>query len=48
MAGANSPITVVTEKKILQMLKCFEYLVLSPSLCMLVQLFSSIAMNSGY
>ena len=42
MAGVNS------EEELLQMRTCLECVVLSPSLYMLIQLFSSISVNSGF
>ena len=48
MAGVNYPIAIVTEKEILQMLTFLECAVLSPSLLMLIRLFSLISVNSGF
>ena len=48
MAGLNSRFAVVTEEKILQMFTFLECVVLSPSLFMLIQLFSLISVNSGF
>ena len=50
MAGVNSrSVVVMTEEKILvQMLTYLERVVMSPSLCMPVQILSSISVNSGF
>ena len=48
MDGVNYPIAIVTEKEILQMLTFLECVVLSPSLLMLIRLFSLISVNSGF
>ena len=49
MADVNSPLVVATEKEI--SIKSFNFLervVLSPSLFILVKLFSSMSVNSGF
>ena len=48
IAGLNSCFAIVTEQKIKQMLAFSEYVVLSPSLDMLIQLFSSILASNGF
>ena len=48
MTGVNFRFAVVTEEEILQMLTYLERVVLSTSLHMLIQLFSSIFVNSGF
>ena len=48
MAGVNIRFAVVTKDEILQMLIFLECFELSPSLYLLLQLFSSISVNSGF
>ena len=48
MAGINFRSSVVTEKEILQMLTFLECVVMSPSLYMLINLFPSVSVNSGF
>ena len=48
MANVNSPFAVVIEEKILQILTFPECVVLSPSLYMLILVFSSISVNSAF
>ena len=48
MTGINSRFAEVTEEEMSQTLTFLEYDVLSPSFYMLIQLFFSISMNSGF
>ena len=48
MAVVNSRFAVVTEKEILQMISFAECVVLSPSLYIVIQLFLSISVESGF
>ena len=48
MAVVNSRFAVVTEKEILQMISFPECVVLSPSLYIVIQLFLSISVESGF
>ena len=48
MTGVKSRFAVATEEEILQIFTFLESVVLSPSLYMLIQLFSSISVNSGF
>ena len=48
LAAANSRFAAVTEEEMLQLLTFFEYVVLSSSLYMLIRLFSSMSVNSGF
>ena len=48
MAGINTHFAVVSEEGIFQMLVFLECVELLSSLYMLIQLFSSILMNSGF